>query len=94
MQHSADLITATHLIKKILLKNLLKAAKKLAEDNDVELMFKTNSQIRIKKTFFEYEGKHQPVTDPQLKFRANFFNILAIQLLIKITEMVPLINIF
>ncbi|XP_075687657.1 zinc finger MYM-type protein 1-like [Rhinoderma darwinii] len=83
---SADLISATHLIKKTyeFLKNFretgfessLKAAKKLAEDNGVEPVFKKNSRILIKKTFFDYEGKHQPVAEPIQKFRANFFNVL------------------
>ncbi|XP_073501348.1 zinc finger MYM-type protein 1-like [Phyllobates terribilis] len=85
-RQTSDLSTVTELIHKCLefIRNFrekgfdmaLQSAKEIAENLNLEPVFRPEKRIRVKKASFSYEGRDEAITDPQSKFKVDFFFVL------------------
>jgi len=55
-------------------KNTLKTAKEVANKVGIEYKFDSLQRLRRKTTHFVYESQDNPINDPEMHFKVNFFN--------------------
>lgn len=71
---------------------LINRAKTLAEEVEAVVEFATPGRPRARRRFFDYESEDEPITDPKIHFKVNFYYLLLDIAINKVNERFELLN--